>query len=89
MLAPRGSGKVTTVEALANNKTKSIRTLVPRAKQRPSLAKHKAEVTYYECGRLGHYKNGCPERKNQNQVNKQLKGKTYGDSSVMENNVNV
>ncbi|GJR10239.1 hypothetical protein Tco_0792891 [Tanacetum coccineum] len=38
---------------------------------------------------LGHYKNGCPERKNQNQVNKQWKGKTCGDSSVLANNVNV
>nr|GFB53384.1 hypothetical protein [Tanacetum cinerariifolium] len=39
--------------------------------------------------RLGHYKNGCPERKNQNHMNKQWKGKTYRDSSVMENNVSV
>ncbi|GJR36882.1 reverse transcriptase domain-containing protein [Tanacetum coccineum] len=48
-------------------------TPVPRSKQRPSVAKQKAEDTCYECGRLGHYNNGCPERKNQNQVNK--KGK--------------
>ncbi|GJU75630.1 reverse transcriptase domain-containing protein [Tanacetum coccineum] len=41
-------------------------TLVPRAKQRPSVAKQEAEVTCYECGRLGHYKSDCPERKNQN-----------------------
>ncbi|GKC54849.1 hypothetical protein Tco_1077594 [Tanacetum coccineum] len=65
------------------------RTLVPRAKQRPSVVKQKAEVTCYECGRLGYFNNGCLERKNQNQVNKQWKGKTCGDSSVMANNVNV
>ncbi|GJS22888.1 reverse transcriptase domain-containing protein [Tanacetum coccineum] len=53
------------------HQTRDCRTLVPRAKQRPLVAKQKAEDACYECGRLGHYKNGCPERKNQNQVNKQ------------------
>ncbi|GJT68233.1 reverse transcriptase domain-containing protein [Tanacetum coccineum] len=89
MLLTKRSGKVTMVEALANNKTKSTRAPVSRAKQRPSVAKQKAEVTCYECGRLGHYKNGCLERKSQNQVNKQWKGKTCEDSNVMANNVNV
>ncbi|GJW95165.1 reverse transcriptase domain-containing protein [Tanacetum coccineum] len=71
------------------HQVRDCRTLVSRAKPRPSVAKQKAEVTCYECGRIGHYKNGCLERKNQNQVNKQWKGKTCGDSSVMANNVNV
>ncbi|GJU00467.1 reverse transcriptase domain-containing protein [Tanacetum coccineum] len=42
------------------HQTRDSRTLVSRAKQRPSLAKQKAEVTCYECGRLGHYKSDCP-----------------------------
>ncbi|GJU79590.1 reverse transcriptase domain-containing protein [Tanacetum coccineum] len=71
------------------HQTRDCRTPFSRAKQRPSVAKQKAEVTCYECERLGYYKNGCPERKNQNQVNKQWKGKTCGDSSVMTNKVNV
>ncbi|GJX54369.1 hypothetical protein Tco_0282738 [Tanacetum coccineum] len=71
------------------HQTRDFRTPVLRAKQRPSVAKQKAKVTYYECGRLEHYKNGCPEWKNQNQVNKQWNGKTCGDSSVMANNINV
>ncbi|GJS28633.1 reverse transcriptase domain-containing protein [Tanacetum coccineum] len=71
------------------HQTRDCRTSVLRAKQRPSVGKQKAEVTCYECGRLGHYKGGCPKRNNHNQVNKQWKGKTYGDSSVMANNVNV
>ncbi|GJS34102.1 reverse transcriptase domain-containing protein, partial [Tanacetum coccineum] len=69
--------------------TRDCRTPVLRVKQRPLVAKQKAEVTCNKCGRLGNYKNGCPERKNQDQVNKQWKGKTYGDSSVMANNVQI
>ncbi|GKC95362.1 reverse transcriptase domain-containing protein, partial [Tanacetum coccineum] len=52
------------------HQTIDCRTLVSRVKQRPSVEKHKAEVTCYECGRLEHYKSDCPIRKNQNQVNK-------------------
>ncbi|GJT52731.1 putative reverse transcriptase domain-containing protein [Tanacetum coccineum] len=55
--------------SLVNNKTKSLRTLVLRAKQSPSVAKQKAEVTCYECGMLGHYKSKCPKWKFQKRVN--------------------
>ncbi|GJU38735.1 reverse transcriptase domain-containing protein [Tanacetum coccineum] len=71
------------------HQTRDCKTPVPRAKQRPSVAKQKAEITCYECGRIRHYKSNCPKSKNQNQVNKQWKGKNYGDSSVMANNANV
>nr|GEX79283.1 hypothetical protein [Tanacetum cinerariifolium] len=72
MLVTKGSGKVTTMEALANNKTKSIsnckrrghhvrdcKILVPKAKQRSAVSGKKAEVICYECGGLGHYKSNC------------------------------
>nr|GFC79047.1 hypothetical protein [Tanacetum cinerariifolium] len=51
MLATRGSGKVTTMEARAN-KTKGIRT--------PATAKNQRTRTGYECGSLRHYKSECP-----------------------------
>ncbi|GJW88123.1 reverse transcriptase domain-containing protein [Tanacetum coccineum] len=50
------------------HQARDCRIPVLRAKQRPSVAKQNAEVTCYECGRLGHYKNGCPERKNRLQA---------------------
>nr|GEW01974.1 hypothetical protein [Tanacetum cinerariifolium] len=46
MLATRGSGKVTTVEALSNNKTKSIRWLEHAL---PSQATRKAMLEIYHC----------------------------------------
>nr|GEW12871.1 hypothetical protein [Tanacetum cinerariifolium] len=51
MLATRGSGKVTTMEAQAN-KTKGIRI--------PATAKNQRTRTCYECGSLRHYKSECP-----------------------------
>ncbi|GKE12058.1 reverse transcriptase domain-containing protein, partial [Tanacetum coccineum] len=53
-------------------------TPILRAKQRPSVAKHKAEVTCYECKELGHYKSDCPIWKFQNHVNK------YGKEKLSE-----
>ncbi|GKA85247.1 putative reverse transcriptase domain-containing protein [Tanacetum coccineum] len=53
MLATRGSGKVTTMEARAS-KTKGIR--------------NQRTHTCYECGSMRHYKSECPIVKFQNRV---------------------
>ncbi|GJX91684.1 reverse transcriptase domain-containing protein [Tanacetum coccineum] len=72
MLATRGSRKVTTVEALANNKTKSVRSCTVKCEnyknvghmtqdcRNPVAANNQRTLACYVCGRLGHYKNGCP-----------------------------
>ncbi|GKE64906.1 hypothetical protein Tco_1519067, partial [Tanacetum coccineum] len=67
----------------------TIMTSILKAKQRASMTKQKAEVTCYECGELGHYKNGYPILKYQNRVDNYWKGKAREDSSAMTLNVNV
>ncbi|GJS00759.1 reverse transcriptase domain-containing protein [Tanacetum coccineum] len=71
------------------HQTRDCRTLVPRAKQRPSVAKQKAKVTCYECGEPGHYKSDFPMWKFRNRVNKYWKEKSFGDSIIVANNVDV
>ncbi|GJW07277.1 reverse transcriptase domain-containing protein [Tanacetum coccineum] len=61
----------------------------PKTKPRPSMAKQKAEITYYECGELGHYKRDCPIVKFQNCVDKYWKGKARGYSSAMTSNISI
>ncbi|GJT08159.1 hypothetical protein Tco_0842621 [Tanacetum coccineum] len=58
-----------------SHQTRDCRTPVLRAKQRPSVAKQKVEVTYYECGMLGHYKSNYPMWKFQNRMNKYWRDK--------------
>nr|GEW98530.1 reverse transcriptase domain-containing protein [Tanacetum cinerariifolium] len=65
------------------HQTRDCRTPILKEKQRPSMAKQKAKITYYECERLGHYKNGCPERKNQNQVKKSYDHFTSGHNRII------
>nr|GEZ94328.1 hypothetical protein [Tanacetum cinerariifolium] len=71
------------------HQTRDCWTSVPKGKQRPSVAKQKAKVTYYECGGLGHYKRECPILKFQNLMDKYWKGEAREDSSVTTFNVNV
>ncbi|GJU53488.1 putative reverse transcriptase domain-containing protein [Tanacetum coccineum] len=71
------------------HQTRDCRTPIPRAKQRPSVAKQKAKVTCYKCGMLGHYKSNCPMWKFQKCVNKYWKQKAIRDSSAVANNVDV
>nr|GEY36483.1 hypothetical protein [Tanacetum cinerariifolium] len=63
MLATRGSGKVTTMEARAN-KTKGIRNYkkvghIIQNCRTPATVKNQRTRTYYECGSLRHYKSEC------------------------------
>ncbi|GJV72511.1 putative reverse transcriptase domain-containing protein [Tanacetum coccineum] len=53
----------------SGHQTMYCRTPVLRAKQSPSVAKQKVEVTCYECGMLGHYKSKCLTWKFQKRVN--------------------
>ncbi|GKD77524.1 reverse transcriptase domain-containing protein [Tanacetum coccineum] len=52
------------------HQTKDCRAPVPATIPKPSVAKQKAEVTCYECGRLGYYKSDCLIWKCQDRVNK-------------------
>ncbi|GKB39838.1 reverse transcriptase domain-containing protein [Tanacetum coccineum] len=71
------------------HQTRDCRASTSSTTQRPLVAKQKTEVTCYECGKLGHYKDECPKWRSQNHVNKCWKGKARGDSSVMANNINA
>ncbi|GJY60868.1 reverse transcriptase domain-containing protein [Tanacetum coccineum] len=70
MLATRGSGKVTTMEALSNTKAKSIRN--------PSTANNQKTLTCFKCGKQGYYKSDFPELKNRNHRNQAGGTKTRG-----------
>ncbi|GKB81685.1 reverse transcriptase domain-containing protein [Tanacetum coccineum] len=76
-------------ESMSQTKRHEEKTPVLGAKQRPSVAKQKAEVTCYECGILGHYQSNCPMWKFRKHVNKYCKEKALKDSSVAANNVDV
>nr|GEU60622.1 hypothetical protein [Tanacetum cinerariifolium] len=65
------------------HQTRYCRTLVLRAKQSPSVAKQKAEVTCYECGMLGHYKSRCQMWKFQKHMNE------YGKKKLSETQASV
>ncbi|GKA84613.1 hypothetical protein Tco_0806208 [Tanacetum coccineum] len=64
-------------------------TPVPKAKPRLLMVEQKAEVTYFECGNLGHYRKKCPQLKFLNRVDKYWKGKAPEDSSVTTSNVTL
>nr|GFC57930.1 hypothetical protein [Tanacetum cinerariifolium] len=71
------------------HQTRDCRTLVPKAKPRPSMTKQKAEVTCYECGNLRHYKRKCSLLKFLNHVDKYWEGKAREDSNVTTSNANI
>ncbi|GJV80320.1 hypothetical protein Tco_1516190 [Tanacetum coccineum] len=49
----------------------------------------KATITFYECGRLGHFRNECQKLRNQNQVNQIWKEKARENSSVIKHKTNA
>ncbi|GJV56169.1 reverse transcriptase domain-containing protein [Tanacetum coccineum] len=71
------------------HQTKDCRAPVPATTPKPSVAKRKAEVTCYECGRLGYYKSDCLIWKCQDRVNKYWKEKARENSSAVTDNANA
>ncbi|GKC65723.1 putative reverse transcriptase domain-containing protein [Tanacetum coccineum] len=59
------------VTLLGQETRKSMLELYPTATgdSKTPMANQKPEVTYYECGKSGHYKSDCPKLKNKNRVN--------------------
>ncbi|GKC21171.1 reverse transcriptase domain-containing protein [Tanacetum coccineum] len=49
--------------------TRDCKASIAAMNQRAHVANPKATITFYECGRLGHFKDKCQKLKNQNQVN--------------------
>nr|GEW50507.1 hypothetical protein [Tanacetum cinerariifolium] len=80
MLATRGSGKVTTMEARAN-KTKGIRT--------PATAKNQRTRTCYECGSMRHYKSECPIVKLQKCVDMIHRGVRASKPKTMQDAIEI
>ncbi|GKC67595.1 putative reverse transcriptase domain-containing protein [Tanacetum coccineum] len=58
--------------------TRDCRTLVPTTTQRAPVANQKAVITYYECGKQGHYLSECLRLKNKNRGNQVRNGEAQG-----------
>ncbi|GJV55664.1 putative reverse transcriptase domain-containing protein [Tanacetum coccineum] len=62
--------------------TRDCRASVAAMKERANVANPKATITYYECGRLGHFRNKCQKLRNQNQVNQIWKEKALKNFNI-------
>ncbi|GJS99484.1 putative reverse transcriptase domain-containing protein [Tanacetum coccineum] len=60
--------------------TRDCKASVAAMNQRAHVANPKATITFYECGRLGYFRNECQKLRNQNQVNQIWKEKARGNS---------
>ncbi|GJY21541.1 hypothetical protein Tco_0394107 [Tanacetum coccineum] len=70
--------------------TRDCRTLIPATTQRAPVAKQKATITCYECGKQGHYRSEYSKWKNQNFGNqKGNKGKARGNPNVVIDHANA
>nr|GEY74842.1 putative reverse transcriptase domain-containing protein [Tanacetum cinerariifolium] len=50
--------------------TMDFKASIDAMNQRAHVANSKATITFYECGRLGHFRNECQKLRNQNQLEK-------------------
>ncbi|GKE14689.1 hypothetical protein Tco_1422266 [Tanacetum coccineum] len=69
--------------------TRDCKASVAAMNQRAHVANPKATITFYECGRLGYFRNECQKLRNQNQVNQIWKEKARGNSSVVKDKTNA
>ncbi|GKD65153.1 putative reverse transcriptase domain-containing protein [Tanacetum coccineum] len=62
--------------------TRDCKASVAAMNQRAHIANPKATITFYECGRLGHFRNECQKLRNKNQVNQIWKEKARENFNI-------
>ncbi|GJR37678.1 putative reverse transcriptase domain-containing protein [Tanacetum coccineum] len=62
--------------------TRDCKASIAAMNQRAHMENPKVTITYYECGRLRHFRNECQKLRNQNQVNKIWKEKAHENFNI-------